>query len=88
MHTSYKFSNKTIKQFELQSSEQYPQYAISEDSETDVAIVSALLTANEVNVRGEGAGEGGETYSVDTYDVSGFANIYSKMKSSCPANTI
>jgi hypothetical protein len=64
-------------QFELQPLE---NYAFSEDAETDTGIISKLLTAKRILVRGEGDEN---TYSVDEYEATGFSQVYAKMKESC-----
>lgn len=64
-------------QFELVS---FDGFAFSDSAEMDSDIISYLLTSKRLLVRGEGDGN---TYSVDEYNISGFANAYSKMKQEC-----
>lgn len=55
-------------------------YAISPDSETDVAIIAALQSGKKLLIRAEG--EGGK-YTVDEYQISGFSKTYQTLKSKC-----
>lgn len=64
-------------QFELTP---YEKYAFSDTAEIDSDIISRLLTSSKLLVRGEGDGN---TYSVDEYNITGFANAYAKMKTEC-----
>ena len=59
-------------------------YAFSENAQTDTSIISALLTAKRILVRGEGDAN---TYSVDEYDAHEFGAAYNKMKEKCGTNT-
>lgn len=59
-------------------------YAVSEDGETDTAIVSALLNSTLIEVRAEGEDN---TYSVDKYIAEGFIQVYNKMKQECSPQT-
>ncbi len=64
-------------QFELSS---FEDYAFAEDANTDNKILQFLMNAKRVLIRGEGENN---TYSVDEYDVSGFYDIFLKMKEKC-----
>ena len=64
-------------QFELVSCD---GFAFSDSAEMDSDIISYLLTSKRLLIRGEGDGN---TYSVDEYNISGFANAYNKMKQEC-----
>lgn len=64
-------------QFELKP---FESYAFADSGEVDAKIISLLLTANKILIRGEGEGN---VYSVDEYEANGFTKAYTEMKEKC-----
>jgi len=60
------------------------EYAITDSSEKDDAIVEALRGAKNLMIRGEGANY---SYSIDFYDVSGTSEVFKILQTQCDSTT-
>lgn len=60
------------------------EYAVTEVSDEDERIITSMKNASNLMIRGEGANY---SYSIDFYDISGFAEIFKVLQSNCDSTT-